>query len=275
MDADVASERYTKIVSTKERELKYLFNRFAFFLVQLIKLDKDYFRTDEWQEFSIKDYFLRAFYYSGDYRVKHYAFTALTDIIDAIPFEYRESSVSTVIKQFIVRFSQDAHQSIELQQDALNLLIKLSRDSFSSIIPSILERKTPDYFFVRAHCAKLVCRYQHLVENSDEYILAFAQDESEYARQKLYEKILVRDSIDNLFLLLELIEKEESYKVKSSGILSMAYFAEYKSVRNMHEFTRKFFALLPKLQNVPKFVSGLPRRWIISGCFQMKSVQIY
>ncbi len=246
-DADVASERFVKIVATKERELNFLFNRFAFFLTQVIKLENDFFQTDAWQALNIKDYFLKAFYYSGDHRVKHYAFTALTNIIDSIPFEYRESSVSTVIKQFIVRFAQDAHQSIELQQDALNLLVKLTRESFDSILPSIIERKTKDYFFVRAHCAKLVCRYQHLVEHSDDYIQAFAQDESEYVRQKLFEKLLVRDSVDNLSLLLGLLQTESSHKVKASGILSMAYFSEYQSLDDFTKFSHAFFALLPDL----------------------------
>ncbi len=247
MDADVATERYVKKISLKERELKYLFDRLSFFLVCIIEIEPDYYQSKEWITLDIKKYFLKAYYYSGDHRVKHYAFTAMTNLVDAIPFEHRENSVSTEVKQFIVRFSQDAYQSIELQQDALSLLIKLSRESFASIVPSIINKDSKDYFFVRAHVAKLICRYQHLIENSNEFILQLSQDKSEYVRQKLFEKLLVRGSVDNLTLLLDLIPNEDSYKVSASGILSLANFTEFRFVENLERFAQQYFSLLPSL----------------------------
>jgi len=201
-DADVASERYIKLVSIRERELKYLFDRYAFFLASIIRLVPGYYQTKEWEYLNVKKYFLSAYYYTGDHRVKHYAFMAMMSLVDAIPYEEREDSVSTEIKQFVIRFSQDAHQTIELQQDALNLLIKISRSAFESIIPAILSRETEDYFFVRARCANLICRYQHLIDNSDQYIETLSRDSSEYVRQKLYEKMLVRGSLKWIGLIL-------------------------------------------------------------------------
>jgi len=247
LDADVATERYLKKISLIERDLKYLFDRLSFFLVCIIELEPKYYETSEWHELDLKKYFLDAYYYTGDHRVKHYAFTAMMSLVDAIPFEHRENSVSTEVKQFVVRFSQDSHQSIELQQDALSLLIKLSRESFESILPSILSRENTDYFFVRAHCAKLICRYQHLIVKSDQFITDLAQDKSEYVRQKLFEKLLVRNSTDNLITLLKLIKGEKNYKVSASGILSIAKFTNFADSESTRIFTQHFFALLPQL----------------------------
>ena len=250
LDADVASERYVKLVSLKERELNYLFDRFAFFLASLIQIEPNFYQTSDWENLDVKKYFLEAYYYTGDYRVKHYAFRAMMSLVDAIPFEQRETSVSSEVKQFIVRFAQDAHQSIELQQDALSLLVKLSRESFESIIPSIISRDREDYFFVRAHVAKLICRYQHLIINADEFIQQLSQDSSEYVRQVLFEKMLVRDSVDNLHTLLTYIQHETSYKVSSTGILSMAKFSAFTEVEDSSQFTQRFFELLP---NMPEY----------------------
>ncbi len=242
-DADVIAERSQKKISRTERRLKYYLDRVSYALVWVIQQEQKSYQSQKWVQLNLKKYFLMAFYYEGDTRLKVYAFESLLKLVNAIPLVDRETSLSTEVKQFIIRSSQDKNQLIELQQLSLTLLIKFTRRNFIIISQTVMAKDYQDAFFLRAHIARLISYYWQELCDQHELLVKLARDESDYVRIELFKSLASLHQKAALDFVFKYLEKEPSSQVQAVASLTLCR----NSFLKHNDVNESFSALLQSL----------------------------